>query len=158
VGLVKASNGNVGIDNGNLDGGEGLDFSLFSSGGTLIPFYGLNMGTKTAQGATYHLFGVLDSDHTTVVDLGVQSLPKGGEIMYSGNLLLDSIIVQETAGSAVKIGLAGIHLLIPPPDAGFAFTAQLADGDGDHVSSTFNVFVDGNNDGVVDPAHTLFPM
>jgi hypothetical protein len=72
-------------------------------------------------------------------------------------VLLDSIIVEETAGSAVKIGLAGVHLLLPPADAGFHFTAQLTDGDGDAVTAPFNVFIDGNNDGVVDTSHVIFP-
>lgn len=156
VGNVNASNGNVGVNNGNLDGGESLSFSLFSSGGTLIPFYGLDMGTKTAQGATYHLYGVLDSDHTTVMDLGIQSLTKGGTIHYAGNVLLDSIIVQETAGNAVKIGLAGVHLLLPPADAGFHFTAQLTDGDGDYSQLGFDAFIDGNGGGV-DHSTVLFP-
>lgn len=156
TGQVNASNGNVGVNNGNLDTGESLIFSLYSSTGTLIPVYGLDMGTKTAQGATYHLYGVRDSDHTTI-DLGTQTLPKGGEITYSGTTLLDSIIVTDTSGNAVKIGLAGVHLLTPPDDAGFHFTAQLADGDGDTVSSSFNVFIDGNNDGTVDTAHVVFP-
>ena len=34
---------------------------------------------------------------------------------------------------------------------------QLADVDGDTVSSPFNVFIDGNNDGVVDTSHVVFP-
>jgi hypothetical protein len=157
AGGVNASNGNVGVVNGNLDGGEALSFSLFTPANVLVPVYGLDMGTKTAQGASYHLYGILDSDHSTVVDLGTQSLAKGGTIHYAGNVLLDSIIVEETAGNAVKIGLAGVHLLLPPADAGFHFTAQLADGDGDTVSSSFNVYIDGNNDGTVDTAHVLFP-
>jgi hypothetical protein len=78
-------------------------------------------------------------------------------IHYEGTVLLDSIIVEETTGNAVKIGLAGIHLLVPPPDAGFHFAGQLADVDGDTVSSPFNVFIDGNNDGVVDTSHVVFP-
>jgi hypothetical protein len=158
AGGVNASNGNVGVVNGNLDGGEALSFSLFTPANVLVPVYGLDMGTKTAQGASYHLYGILDSDHSTVVDLGTQSLAKGGTIHYAGNVLLDSIIVEETAGNAVKIGLAGVHLLLPPADAGFHFTAQLADGDGDTVSSSFNVYIDGNNDGTVDTAHVLFPV
>jgi hypothetical protein len=156
AGQVNASNANVGVNNGNLDSGESLSFSLFSSTGTLIPFYGLNMGTKTAQGATYHLYGVLDSDHTTVVDLGIQSLSKGGEITYSGNVLLDSIVVTETSGNAVKIGLAGVHLLLPPADTGFHFTAQLTDGDGDYAQLGFNAYVDGDGGGV-DHSGVLFP-
>jgi hypothetical protein len=158
TGAVNASNGNVGVNNGNLDGGEVLEFQLFSSGGTLIPFFGLDMGTKTAQSSSYHLYGIEHSDGK-VIDLGTDGSPllKGGTIHYAGNVLLDGIYVVETAGNAVKVGLSGIHLLLPPTDAGFNFTAQLADGDGDHVSSPFNVFIDGNNDGVVDTAHVLFP-
>jgi hypothetical protein len=94
------------------------------------------------------------------IDLGIANSPlaKGGVIHYAGNVLLDSIIVEETAGNAVKIGLAGIHLLLPPADAGFHFTAQLADGDGDTVSAPFDVFIDGNNDGSVNHATVGFPQ
>jgi hypothetical protein len=158
VGGVNASNGNVGVNNGNLDGAEALYFSLYSSTGTLIPVYGLDMGTKTAQSSSYHLFGVLASDHTTIVDLGVDGSPlaKGGVIHYAGNVLLDAIIVEETAGNAVKIGLAGVHLLTPPADTAFHYPVSVTDGDGDAVSSAFNVFIDGNNDGVVDTLHPNF--
>ena len=158
TGSVNASNGNVGVNNGNLDSGEVLGFSLYSSGNTLIPFYGLDMGTKTAQSSSYELYGLLDSDHTSVIDLGPAGpYAKGGTIHYAGNVLLDEIFVKETTGNAVKIGLAGVHLLTPPDDAGFHFAAVLTDKDGDTTFSPFNVYIDGNNDGTVDTAHVLFP-
>jgi len=157
TGAVNASNGNVGVNNGNLDSGEVLEFQLLSPGGTPIGFYGLDMGTKTASSSSYEIYGLFDSDGK-VHDLGPSgTLAKGGVIHYAGSELLDAIYVKETSGNAVKIGLAGVHLLLPPVDAGFHFSAQLADGDGDTVSSSFNVFIDGNNDGVVDTAHVLFP-
>jgi hypothetical protein len=84
------------------------------------------------------------------VDLGTDGSPlaKGGVIHYAGNDLLDAIIVEETAGNAVKIGLSGIHLLVAPEDAGFNFTAQLTDGDGDYATMPFTAYIDGNGGGV----------
>jgi hypothetical protein len=157
-GSVNASNGNVGVNNGNLDSGEVLGFQLFTSGKAMVPFYGLDMGTKTAASSSYELYGLLDFDHTTIVDLGPAGpYAKGGVIHYAGNQLLDEIFVKETSGNAVKIGLAGIHLLTPPDDAGFLFTAQLTDGDGDYTTKAFNAYIDGNGGGV-DYAHVVFPI
>jgi hypothetical protein len=157
---VNASNGNVGVTNGNLDSGEALSFSLYSnypgSGGTLIPFYGLDMGTKTAQSSSYHLYGVLDSDHS-IVDLGIANSPlaKGGVIHYAGNVLLDAIIVEETNGNAVKIGLSGVHLLTAPPDTGFTYNVQVTDGDGDSHTASFTAYVDA--DGTAGLSDVFFP-
>jgi hypothetical protein len=160
VASVNASNGNVGVTNGNLDSGEALSFSLYSnypgSGGTLIPFYGLDMGTKTAQSSSYHLYGVLDSDHS-IVDLGIANSPlaKGGVIHYAGNVLLDAIIVEETNGNAVKIGLSGVHLLTAPPDTGFTYNVQVTDGDGDSHTASFTAYVDA--DGTAGLSDVFFP-
>ena len=158
TGAVNASNGNVGVNNGNLDSGEVLEFQLFApGGGSPIGFYGLDMGTKTASSSSYELYGLFHSDGK-IHDLGPSgTLLKGGVIHYAGPDLLDAIYVKETTGNAVKIGLAGVHLLLPPADSGFHFAAQLTDGDGDSVFSPFNVFIDGNNDGAVDTGTVAFP-
>jgi hypothetical protein len=158
TGAVNASNGNVGVNNGNLDSGEVLEFQLFAPGsGTPIGFYGLDMGTKTASSSSYEIYGLFHSDGK-IHDLGAANSPllKGGVIHYAGTDLLDAIFVKETSGNAVKIGLAGVHLLLPPADAAFHYTAQLTDGDGDSVTAGFNVFIDGNNDGSVDTIHPNF--
>ena len=157
TGAVNASNGNVGVNNGNLDSGEVLEFQLFTSGGAPVGFYGLDMGTKTASSSSYEIYGLFHSDGK-IHDLGPANSPlaKGGVIHYAGTDLLDAIFVKETSGNAVKIGLAGVHLLLPPADAAFHYTAQLTDGDGDSVTAGFNVFIDGNNDGSVDTIHPNF--
>lgn len=149
TGAVNASNGNVGVNNGNLDSGEVLEFQLFSSTGTEMGFYGLNMGTKTASSSSYELYGLFHSDGK-IHDLGPANSPlaKGGVITYSGTDLLDAIYVKETSGNAVKIGLAGVHLLLPPADVGFHYTAQLTDGDGDYAQLAFNAYIDGDGGGV----------
>jgi hypothetical protein len=160
-GPINASSGDVGVSNGNLDAGESLEFQLYTSisHSTLIPIHGIDIGTKSAAAATYNVTGQIDavSGGGTFTENGIQVGKNGAIHVDAGNLFLDSITVTETAGNAIKVGLSTIGLLIPPADAGFQFTAQLADGDGDHVSSPFNVFIDGNNDGVVDTVHTLFP-
>ena len=43
----------VGVDNGNLDAGESLTFTLHEADGDLITFEGIQIGTKSAQGGTY---------------------------------------------------------------------------------------------------------
>lgn len=160
-GPINASNGNVGVTNGNLDSGESLEFQLYTdiSHTTLIPFFGIDIGTKSAQSATYNVTGQIDAaDGGGTYTQNNIPVGKNGTIhVDTGNILLDSITVTDASGNAIKIGISTIALLLPPADAGFHFTAQLADGDGDTVSSSFNTFIDGNNDGVVDTAHVLFP-
>lgn len=160
-GPINASNGNVGVSNGNLDTGESLTFQLYTdiSHSTLIAFHGIDIGTKSAGSATYNVTGVIDaaSGGGTYTQNGIVVGKNGTIHVDAGNLFLDSITVTDTNGNAIKVGLSTIGLLLPPADAGFQFTAQLTDGDGDHVSSPFNVFIDGNNDGMVDTVHTLFP-
>jgi hypothetical protein len=55
------------------------------------------------------------------------------------------------------VGISTIDLLIPPADAGYHFGATLTDGDGDFVSSHFDVFIDGNNNGLMD-ANLTYPV
>lgn len=151
-GPINASNGNVGVSNGNIDAGETLKFQLYTdmSHSTLIPFLGINIGTKSAQAATYHVTGVLDSDHTTVVDLGNYAVGKNGTIHVVNNALLDSVTVTDVSGNAIKVGIAGISLLLPPADTSFTYQVQLKDGDGDPATGSFTVNIDGNNDGSID--------
>jgi hypothetical protein len=151
-GPINASNANVGVTNGNIDSGESLKFQLYTdiNHNTLIPFFGINIGTKSAGAATYHVTGVLDSDHTTVVDLGNFPVGKNGTIHVVNNALLDSITVTDVTGNAIKVGIAGISLLLPPSDESFTYNVQLKDGDGDAATGSFTVNIDGDNSGTID--------
>lgn len=147
IGAVNASNGNVGVNNGNLDSNEALTFVLYDSSNNVIPVHGINIGTKTAQSATYHVVAQVHGGGTFVHDYVVGK--NGTIVVDAGNLFLDSITVTDTNGNAVKIGLSGISLLLPPSDESFTYNVQLTDKDGDPAAGSFTLNIDGNNDGSI---------
>ena len=62
---------------------------------------------------------------------------------------MKSITVEKLSGSATKIGLGDIDILIPPNDVTLSFDVRLTDGDDDFVGATFTASIDGNNDGSI---------
>jgi hypothetical protein len=152
TGNINESNAFVGVDNGNLDAGESLTFTLQEGDEDPLLFEGLAIGTKSAQGGIYKWTAVL-ADGVTVV-----SGPADGVFVgKNGTLtidpadvgLLSSITVTKVTGSATKIGLGDIQIITPPSDATFNFDVRLTDGDGDYVDQGFTVSIDGNNDGSI---------
>ena len=55
TGNINESHGFVGVDNGNLDAGKSLTFTLHEADGDLLTFEGIQIGTKSAQGGAYTL-------------------------------------------------------------------------------------------------------
>ena len=151
-GPINESNDNVGVTNGNLDTGESLTFVLLAADGTThLSFQGLSIGTKTAQGGTYHWVA-------TTADGSPATL--SGDVMVAKNLpividpddlggeLITSITITKASGSTTKIGLDDISIFVPPNDVQLGFTVELKDGDNDATTQNFTVDIDGNNDGV----------
>jgi hypothetical protein len=153
-GLVNASHGFVGVDNGNLDPNETLNLSLHESNGDLILLSGVTIGTKSAQTSHYDYFITLSDDSVVQVGNDVAVL-KGGTITVLDNdpndsLLIKSVTVTMVDGNAIKIGLGDIDFLVPPNDVQLGFTVRLTDGDNDFTDQSFTVDIDGNNDGNYD--------
>jgi hypothetical protein len=156
-GNINESHGFVGVDNGNLDTGESLTFTLHEADGTLITFEGIQIGTKSAQGGTYSWVATIagggtisssDPGHTAEV------VGKNGTIDISATDLegatIESITITKISGPATKIGVGDIHIIVPPDDVQLGFTVELKDGDGDAATQSFVVDIDANNDGVYD--------
>lgn len=149
-GNINESHGFVGVDNGNLDAGESLTFTLHEADDDLITFEGIQIGTKSAQGGTYnweaHVAG------TSTVLTGTEIIGKNGTIDVSatdlGGATIDSITITKVSGPATKIGIGDIHLIVPPDDVQLGFTVELKDGDNDTATQSFVVDIDANNDGV----------
>lgn len=153
-GLVNASHGFVGVDNGNLDPNESLTLSLHEANGDLIEISGITIGTKSAQTALYDYFVTL-SDNSVVQVGNDVAVPKGGTITVldpndADSLLIKSVTVTMVDGNAIKIGLGDINFLVPPDDIQLGFTVRLTDGDNDFADKSFTVDIDGNNDGSFD--------
>lgn len=151
TGNVNASHGYVGVDNGNLDAGESLTFSLYQSDGTMIEFSSLTIGTKSAGTSHYNYILHMSDGSTSEID-NVEVL-KGKAITVSDpnttdHVLIDSVEVFKVDGNALKIGLGDIQFVLPPNDAQLGFSVQLTDGDNDTATRSFTVDIDGNGDGV----------
>jgi hypothetical protein len=150
-GNINESHGFVGVDNGNLDVGESLTFSLHEADGDLITFEGIQIGTKSAQGGTYHFVANIAGGGTVEGD---ESAVKNGTIDISATDLqgetIDSITITKLSGAATKIGIGDIHIIVPPDDVQLGFAVELTDGDNDPATQTFLVGIDANNDGIFD--------
>lgn len=152
AGLVNASHGFVGVDNGNLDTNEQLTLSLFAADDSVIAFSGITIGTKSAQSCHYDYFVTMENgDFLQVGDDDLVS--KNGTItVMDPNGADDNLIVAVTVfkvdGNAVKIGLGDIDFIFPPDDQQFTFNVEMKDGDDDAVSSSFTVDIDGDGDGL----------
>ncbi|MCH8616324.1 DUF5801 domain-containing protein [Sphingomonas sp. SM33] len=150
AGLVNASHGFVGVDNGNLDNGEELNLSLHKANGDLISVTGINVGTKSAGTCHYDVFVTINGVETQV--LNDVAVGKNGVIHVddpnpNDNFLIQSVSIVKVDGNAVKIGLGDIQFLLPPNDVQLGFTVEEKDGDNDPVTANFTVDIDGNNDG-----------
>jgi hypothetical protein len=153
AGLVNASHGFVGVDNGNLDSGEQLNLSLHEANGDVIDVLGINVGTKSAGISHYDCFVTL-SDNSVVQVADDLQVGKNGIIHVvdpnlNDNLLISSVTIFKVDGNAVKIGLGDIQFLLPPDDVQLSFDVRLTDGDNDFVNQSFTVSIDGNNDGSI---------
>ena len=146
TGNINESHAYVGIDNGNLDIGETLIFSLHEANGDPINFLGMSIGTKSAKASDYHIVAHLVGGGTYETDI---SVGKNGVLVIDppGGVLVSSIEVTKLTGPATKIGLGDIDVFVPPNDVQLGFTVQLIDGDDDPMTASFTVDIDGNNDG-----------
>lgn len=152
-GNINESHGFVGVDNGNLDAGESLTFTLHEDDGDTLTFQGIQIGTKSAQGGQYswtaHVAGggTIGSSSNEVVG-------KNGTIVIDaadlGGATIDSITITKVSGPATKIGVGDIHIIVQPDDVQLGFSVELKDGDNDPVTANFVVDIDGNNDGSFD--------
>ena len=150
-GNINESHGFVGVDNGNLDNDESMTFTLHESNGTLITFEGIQIGTKTAGTSTYswsaHVVG-----GGTITSSADEVVGKNGMIIVDaadlGGATIDSITIFKETGSATKIGVGDIHIIVPAVDIQLGFSVELKDGDNDTASQSFVVDIDGNNDHV----------
>lgn len=152
AGLVNASHGFVGVDNGNLDNGESLNLSLHEADGDFIYFSGLTVGTKSAQACQYDVFVTMADGSVVQVEDNI-SIGKNGTLTVmdpdaTDDVLIESVTMVKVDGNAIKIGLGGIEFIIPPEDVQLNFDVALTDGDDDVVTSSFLVDIDGDGDGL----------
>lgn len=160
---INESHAFVGVSNGNLDNGEAIKFQLFAPDGPdagtapdPIYFLGLNIGTKSAQTSTYRIdIDFVDPSKADIVGQLV-TVPKNTALSINpaGDDLIQSITVHKESGSALKLGLGQIEILLPPVDSGFTYNVQLNDGDNDHAGSSFTAFIDADGGGITNP---VFP-
>jgi hypothetical protein len=150
-GNINESHGFVGVDNGNIDTGESLTFTLHEEDGDPLTFQGIQIGTKSAQGGTYDWEATKVGGGTVS---GTETVGKNGTIDISsadlGGATIDSITITKVSGPATKIGVGGIHIIVEPDDVQLGFSVQLMDGDNDPVTANFVVDIDANNDGTFD--------
>ena len=146
AGNINESHAFVGVDNGNLDVGETLTFTLHEANADLINFLGMSIGTKSAAASNYHIVASLVGGGTYETNL---SVPKNGTLVIDppGDVFVTSIDVTKLTGSATKIGLGDIDIFVPANDVNLSFDVQLKDGDNDPTGTSFSVSIDGNNDG-----------
>jgi hypothetical protein len=147
TGNINESHGFVGVDNGNLDAGESLNFTLFDGNDNPLTFEGIQIGTKSAQGGTYDWVAHVAGTNFTVN--GTETVGKNGTIDISATDL-DSITITKESGPATKIGIGDVHIIVPPDDVQLGFTVELKDGDNDTATRDFVVGIDANNDGNFD--------
>lgn len=152
-GNINESHGVVGVGNGNLDIGESITFRLFDGDDNQLTFQGIQIGTKSAQGGEYSWTATLVGGGTISSSVN-EIVGKNGTIDISsldlGGATIDSITIMKVSGSAIKIGVSDIHIVIQPDDVQLGFTAELKDGDNDTTTASFVVDIDGNNDGNYD--------
>ncbi|WP_144097003.1 DUF5801 repeats-in-toxin domain-containing protein [Croceicoccus sediminis] len=145
---VNESNLNVGVDNGNLDSGEILAFSLYENGPDAdpTPITGIIIGTKTAQGFSYEW--VAYDAQGNVVDTGGDTIGKNEAIVVetNANNPFAYVEIKNLDGEAVKIGLGDIEILRNPPDYVLEFDAALRDADMDASAFSFEIGIDGDGD------------
>jgi hypothetical protein len=155
AGNINESHAFVGVDNGNLDAGESLTFALYNPDSAdpgidpdQIFFEGIRIGTKSAGASMYHWEADLVGGGTASGDL---SVGKNGTLLIdpTGDVLIESITVTKLTGSATKIGLGDIDILLPPGDYKLGFDVQATDADGDYDQTSFFVQIDGNGDGFI---------
>jgi hypothetical protein len=150
-GNINESHGFVGVDNGNLDAGESLTFTLHEADGDLLTFEGIQIGTKSAQGGTYDWVAQIAGGGTVE---GTETVGKNGTIDIDATDLqgetIDSITITKVSGPATKIGIGDIHIIVPPDDVQLGFAVELKDGDNDPVTQSFVVDIDADNDGSFD--------
>ena len=153
-GNINESHGFVGVDNGNLDGGESLTFTLHEADGDLITFEGIQIGTKSAQGGTYTFVAHIAGGGLTDTVTGTETVKKNEAIVIDatdlGGETIDFIELTKVSGPATKIGIGDIHIIVPPVDVQLGFAVELKDGDNDPVTKSFVVDIDANNDGTWD--------
>jgi hypothetical protein len=131
-----------------MDIGESMTFSLHEADDDGIDFLGINIGTKAPKSSyTYDALRV-DGTHQTG---SITNLAKDGTIVIMSNngVLLESVTITKTSGSATKIGIGDIDIILPPPDVVLNFAVRLTDGDNDYADQSFTVSIDGNNDGSI---------
>ena len=153
TGNINESHGFVGVDNGNLDTGESLTFTLHEGDGDTLTFQGIQIGTKSAQGGQYswtaHVAG-----GGTIASSSNEVVGKNGTIAIDsadlGGATIDSITITKVSGPATKIGIGDIHIVVQPDDVQLGFSVELKDGDNDPVTANFVVDIDSNNDGAFD--------
>ena len=142
------------MDNGNLDVGESLTFTLHEADGDPLTFEGIQIGTKSAQGGVYTFVAHIAGGDLTDTVTGTEVVAKNGTIDISAMDLdfetIDFIKLTKETGVATKIGIGDIHLIVPPDDVQLAFAVELKDGDKDPVTENFVVDIDANNDGNFD--------
>jgi hypothetical protein len=151
TGNINESHGFVGVDNGNLDAGESLTFTLHEADGDLITFEGIQIGTKSAQGGTYNWVAHVAGDDTIT---GTETVGKNETIVISaddlGGATIDSVTITKVSGPATKIGISDIHIIVPPDDVQLGFAVELKDGDNDPATQSFVVDIDADNNGTFD--------
>ena len=149
-GAVNESNAFVGVANGNLDVGESLTFTLREADADPINFNGISIGTKSAQASVYNWSATPVGGGPAIT--GTESVAKNGTILIDpddlGDVQITSVTVTKVSGSATKIGLGDIDILVPPNDVQLGFSVRETDGDNDFVGQSFTVDIDGNLDGV----------
>jgi hypothetical protein len=145
TGNINESHGFVGVDNGNLDTGETMFFTLHHLGGSQFNFSSISIGTK-APASTYHVVANLVGGGTYVQDL---ALGKNEPITVDppGNAMIISVEITKTGGASTKIGIGDIHVTIAPTDVQLGFAVELKDGDNDTTTANFVVDIDADNDG-----------
>jgi hypothetical protein len=152
-GNINESHGFVGCDNGNLDANESLTFTLHEEDGTPLTFEGIQIGTKSAQGGEYSWTaelaggGTISSSENEVVGKNQPIIIDEDDL---GGATIVSITIFKESGPATKIGIGGIHIIVPPDDVQLGFTVELQDGDSDPTTESFVVDIDADNDGNFD--------
>ena len=149
-GNINESNANVGVDNGNLDPGEGLTFQVCDSDGEVQDLASLSIGTKVAKETNYEITLLQDGKEIASYE---QSVPKGGAISAEhpdGETLFDEVRVENLDGNAVKIGLGAITIELAPDPQSFALDIQVTDNDGDKdILQTADFDNDGDLDSMI---------
>lgn len=156
-GNINESNAFVGVSNGNLDVGESLTFTWDAANGDDLTFEGISIGTKSASSSVYNFSAVQADGGGTIT--GTLSVGKNGTLLLDGKNLhgetISSVTITKVSGSATKIGIGDIKILIPADDVSQDFTVRLTDGDGDHLDSSFNLAIDGDHNGSYDAVSGL---